>query len=293
MNILYFGVFDGKDWRSEYPMLQALQALGDQVATVNFRSRFPGTIQRGVRRHLADADLVFVQNGIPMNPVHSLRFRPKPYLLFASEFGLDQHLPMLQAPHRPDFVIAHAEPTVRYCREQGIPVERLPNAFNPAFYHAIETPFRYDVCFIGGMTPRRQQLLDQLRKRYGDRLYIGKNWDPREVNRLYNQSKIVFHMHAKDERYMPTRLFEVLPTNACFVSESFGANQHPLVAEQGYVDYQDFDEAISKIDALIGDEAWRQRVVSAAQAEAPRHSWAARMKDFRRCFEAGIEAFSA
>ena len=292
MHILYYGVFDGKDWRSEYPMLDGLLKLGDTAATVNFRSRIPGTIARGWKRHQAKAELVYVQNGIPMNPAHTRLWASKPYLLFASEFGLEEHLPLLDAPRRPDFVIAHAERTVEYCRSQGLAVERLPNAYNPAFYHALELPYRYDVMFIGGMTPRREKVLRQLSERYGERFYLGKNWNPREVNKLYNQAKIVFHVHAKEERYLPTRLFEVLPTRACFVSESFGANVHPLVEPRGYVNYESLDEALELIDSLLRDESARQRVLDDAHAQAPRHTWAARMHSFRACFDQALAAYS-
>lgn len=288
MRILYYGVFDGRDWRSEYPMLAGLKALGDQIDTVNFRSRIPGTIGRGAKRYAASADLIFVQNGIPMKPEQTRHFGSRPYLLFASEFGLEEHLPLLTAPRRPDFVIAHAERTVEYCRSQNLPVERLPNAYNPTFYHALEAEFKYDVMFIGGMTPRREQVLNQLRERYGERLYVGKNWNPREVNALYNQSRIVFHVHAKEERYLPTRLFEVMPTRACFVSESYGANIHPLVSDKGSLTYETFDEAMATIDRLLGDEAERRQIVSEAHAEAPRHTWAARMQNFRDCFGQAI-----
>lgn len=288
MHILYYGVFDGKEWRSEYPMVEALRKRGDRIDTVNFRSRLPGTIRRGWRRH-ADAGLVFVQNGIPMNPEYSRLWTTRPYVLFASEFGLEEHLPLLNAPRRPDFVIAHAERTVVYCREQGLAVERLPNAYNPVFYHALDLPYRYDVMFIGGVTPRREQVLNQLRARYGERFYWGKNWNPAEVNRLYNQAKIVFHVHAQTEKYLPTRLFEVLPTRACFVSESFGENLHPRVAAKGYVSYERLDQALERIDALLQDESARQRVLAEAHAEAPLHTWEARMGEFRACFERALE----
>ncbi|MEZ0368408.1 MAG: glycosyltransferase [Candidatus Sericytochromatia bacterium] len=293
MHILYYGVFDGKDWRSEYPMLTALEGLRDSADTVNYRSRLPGTIRRGWKRYGAKAELVFVQNGIPMSPRWPGLWADKPYLLFASEFGLEEHLPLLTAPRRPDFVIAHAERTVAFCREQGLAVERLPNAFNPAFYHALELPYRYDVMFIGGMTPRREKLLGQLREKYGERFYLGKNWDPREVNKLYNQARIVFHVHAKEERYLPTRLFEVLPTRAVFVSESFGANVHPLVAPRGYVSYDTLDEAITTVDRLLANESERLEVLTQAHAEAPNHTWAARMHRFSACFEQAITQFQA
>lgn len=291
MHILYYGVFDGKDWRSEYPMLEALKALGDTVSSVNFRSRLPGAVRRGWHRFHAQADLVFVQNGIPMTPSLTTLWQDKPYLLFASEFGLEEHLPLLQAQRKPDFVIAHAERTVEYCLSKGIQVERLPNAFNPIFYHQVTTPYRYDVMFIGGMTPRREKILKQLQLRYGERFYLGKNWDPHEVNRLYNQSKIVFHVHAKEEKYLPTRLFEVMPTQACFVSESFGANTHPLVAQKGYITYESLEEALNCIDALLEDEKARMQVLSDAHAEASRHTWKARMLNFQACFNKTISAF--
>lgn len=285
MHILYYGVFDGRDWRSEYPMLAGLKALGNQIDTVNFRSRIPGTIARGIKRYGPQADLILVQNGIPLKPEKSRHFTSKPYVLFASEFALESHLPLLQAPRRPDFVIAHAESVDAWCKQEGIPVEHLPHAYNPNFYFPIEGDFRYDVTFIGGMTPRRTQILNRLKTRYGERMHVSTNWNPREINALYNQSRIVFHVHAKEERYLPTRLFEVMPTRACFVSESYGNRLPALYPDKASITYESFDEAVELIDKLLEDEASRRRIVSQAHSDAPRHTWAARMQDFMVCFK--------
>lgn len=293
MHILHYGVFDGKEWRSEYPIAAALRALGDRCDTVNFRSKVPGAIRRGWKRYGARADLVFVQNGIPMAPRWTSLWVDTPYVLFASEAALEGHLPLLEAPRRPDFVIAHAARTADYCRASGLPVERLPNAYDPAHYQALPLPYRYDVLFIGGVTPRRRHALGRLKARYGERCYLGTIWDPREVNRLYNQARIVLHVHAAEERYLPTRLFEVLPTQAVFVSESFGANVHPLVNPRAYVTYETLDEAVETVERLLADESARARVLADAHAEAPNHTWAARVRDFRACFERAIAAFHA
>jgi hypothetical protein len=288
MRILYFGVFDGKTWRSEYPMLKGLQAQGHEVFPINFRQRWPGTIRRAYQRYGHLSDLIFIQNGNPF-PQQWLKRFEQPVVYMASEYALSSAQHILEAS--PEGVLAHSQQVVDYCIQKNIPVQRVHHAFHEQYYHLETTDYLYDLCFIGSLNPRRQAWLAPLKQALGERMFIGEVWQPERINTLYNQSKLVIHIHAAEESYIPTRFFEVLPTQACFITESLGTNLTPDLCFEGYAQFNTPEEAWTQIQKLLADAELRNKMNTEAQAQAPKHSWQGRMKTYSEYFKETVNRY--
>lgn len=284
MKILYLGVFDGKQWRSEYPMAEGLKKQGHTLLTCNFRSKWPGTVLRAWRKHQHEIDLVFVQNGIPFKEHWLSQMHSKPLVFLASEYALSSAVHILNASRKPDLTLAHSEQTFQYCQSHGLKARRIHHAYNHAQYRTLELPFKYDVCFVGGMSPRRQHFLKQLENQ-GLKTCIAKTGDAHQINTIYNQSKVVLHIHAKDEPYLPTRLFEVLPTQGCLLIEDLKDNADPELGDDFYESFTSPEEMLHKINHLLEHESERQARVDNAQRLAPEHTWEARMKTYSVYFQ--------
>ncbi|PKL75541.1 MAG: hypothetical protein CVV27_14830 [Candidatus Melainabacteria bacterium HGW-Melainabacteria-1] len=283
MKILYFGVFDGRGWRSEYPMAAALTQQGHQIYRSNFRSPLPWRIAWDWRRYGSRCDLVFVQNGIPFSDRNLVLLQAKPLVFLASEFALTSARHILDGPRRPDLVLAHSEQTFRYCQAQGILARRVHLAYNPSQYRHLELPFLYDVCFIGGMTPRRREFVEHLRAQ-GYQVYFEKTGNATKINRVYNQSRIVLHIHAGEESYVPTRLFEVMSTQGCLLIEDMGHNFDAALGQDFFESFSTKSELVDQVARLLADSDLRIQRVQRANALAPVHSWPARMREYAESF---------
>lgn len=282
MRILYYGVFDGQTWRSEYPILEGLQKQGHTIWTSNFRSYWPWRIANDWKKHRSHTDLIFIQNGIPFHPRHLERF-DKPIVLLASEFAVASHLHLLDCPRPPDYVLAHSEQTYQWCQTHNIPSMRIHHAANHHFYKRLHIPFKYDVCFVGGLTSRRQRILDFLKAK-GVAVYVTQNWKPQEVNRIYNQSRLILHIHAQEETYLPTRLFEVLPTQGCLLMEDLGVNLDETMGTDFFVSWQEPEDLRQKIQHLSAYPTERDAITAQAHALAPSHTWLERTKIYTNVF---------
>lgn len=288
VHILYYGVFDGRKWRAEYPMAEGLEALGYTLFRSNFRSRLPWRIQSDWRKYRPKTDLIFIQNGIPFDP-HHLEHFDRPLVYMASEANLQSQMHLIDCARPPDFVIAHSQQTYDWCQAHHLPVQRLHNAFNAHFYKRLELPYQYDLCFIGGLSPRRMRILNLLKeKNYS--LFVSQSWRPDQVNRIYNQSRLTLHIHAIEETYLPTRLFEVMPTQSCFLVEDMGKNYDPVVGN-GFETWKDEAELLEKIDFLLNHPKAREEKVQMANEKAPQHHWGARMREFDAIFQHVLERF--
>ena len=288
MRILYFGVFDGKKWRAEYPMLKGLQAQGHEIFPINFRQRWPGAIRRAYQRYGKRSDLIFIQNGNPFPPRELARFK-QPLVYMASEYALHSAQHILDAPHPPQGVLAHSQQVVDYCLKKKIYVQRVHHAFHDQYYHLEAVDYRYDLCFIGSLNARRQAWLQPLKQALGERMFIGEVWKPEAINTLYNQSKLVIHIHAAEESYIPTRFFEVLPTQSCLVTESLGSNLTPDLCFKGYAQFNTPAEALAVVQDLLANPPLRHEMSLTAQAHAPQHSWQGRMKTYSQFFEETVK----
>lgn len=287
MKILFYGVFDGKKWRSEYPILEGFQQAGVQAFTSNFRSYWPWKTLSDWEKYRHQADLVFIQNGIPFKTEHLPKF-DKPIVLLASEFDVNVHLPVLKSLGAKDFVLAHSQQTFEWCQTHQIASKRIHHAANPHHYFKQAIDYQYELCFIGGMTPRRQKILQELRQK-GINVFASTCWKPQEINSIYNQSKFILHIHAQEQNYLPTRFFEAIQTQGCLLIEEMGQNADPSLDSDAYLSWSHSDHLIEVIQNC--SEEQRKKIVQKANQLAPQHTWHQRVYDYIHVFQDVIKSY--
>jgi hypothetical protein len=283
MKLLYYGVFDGQPWRSEYAMLEGLRQFNHNITCCNYFDReaiLPAWEE-------SKPDLVFIQYGPGFPPEFLERFSV-PIVFMASEFGIGDAAHLLQAPRKPDLVLAHSQQVCEYAIAQGIRTERVHHAYNPNFYRRMEVPYTYDISLIGNLSDRRNAILFDL-EICGYEVYADTILAAEDVAHVYNSSKITLHLHASEESYIPTRFFEVLPTKACLLIEDLGNNFDPRLGAGYYETFSDLEELCVKIEWLLSDQDARMEKVKRANEIAPRHTWAERMKEYSNYFESILE----
>lgn len=284
MRIVWFGVWDGKEWRAEYQLLRYLQAKGVMVVCVNNRAP-TFDVEIAMLTHHADTDLYFLQNGKTFRPEWLSLFN-KPVVYWASEASLSRSRHLLHAQRKPDYVIAHSMQTMNEARRLGIPCSRMHNAFDSKLYFRKPMPKRYDVCMIGCMTGRRKRWYFEMMKQLGRDtiVYVRNRYTAQQANEIYNQSKIILHVHAINETYLPSRLFEAIPTSGCLLIEDMKQNWDPALGEGFFVKFSDRADMIKKIRELKTNAALCDKIVNKANAIAVNHTWAQRADQLIKIF---------
>ncbi|MBW4493282.1 MAG: glycosyltransferase [Oscillatoria princeps RMCB-10] len=285
MNILYCGIFDGAAWRAEYAMLEGFQRIGHSVSCCNYMdSRALFEALHACQTSSKKPDIVFIQYG-PGFPAEALSSIAIPVAFMASEFSIDSARHLLDAPRKPDLVLAHSQQVCEYALSKGINAVRVHHAYNPRFYNKLDVPYKYEISFVGNFSERRMLvLLETMLKGYD--IHVVTSTNAEEVNRIYNESKITLHIHASEETYIPTRFFEVMPTKACLLCEQLGNNNDPSLGSDYFEMFSDLSELCEKIDFLLANEDKRTGMVTKSMALASRHTWAARMEEYTQHFQA-------
>jgi len=282
MKILWFGVFDGIEYRSESPMVRGIEKCGGQVIQCNYRGETYTSIEDAVTQ---EHDIVFIQNGAGFKP-DWMEILTKPVVYFASEFSFSRAKHIVNAARQPDYVICHSEQVLEKVKKKNIACCRLDHAYNPEHYFTIsDVPFEYDFCFVGSLFTRRKGILKYLLKKLPTSTQIVTRAHPEKANSIYNSSRIVLHIHALHQNYIPIRLFEVLPTKGMLLIEEIGRNWDPRIGDQVCVQWKDKKELVEKIQYYLQSERERSRIVHNANVAAGNHTWDERMKQFYKVME--------
>ncbi len=175
----------------------------------------------------------------------------------------------------------------------------LPVCFDPRLHCDSSGVRDYDVGFIGGHNPVREQYLVRLAEAGLLSYVVGGPWQasclkrftivPRttseETARLYQRTKIVINVfrsvhHFNREAVCPTslnpRVFEALACGALIVSES-----RPALAAMfpDVPTFQSAEELTSAIRALLDDPGRLQRLLDDSRARLTKHDYAARLEE--------------
>lgn len=287
MKILWLGVFDGKQWRAEYQVLQAFKRARVNIEPINMRSH---ALVEKLQHILIDGqesyDLILIQNGKHFNPQWLQAFS-RPTVYWATEASARHARPFLMHEKPPAFVIANSVQTLQLARKMELPCERMHNGFDPTlYYYKRPTEKRYDVCMLGTMTGRRKHWYLETIKALGGRTIfcVMKHYSAATANNIYNASKIVLHIHAIGETYLPSRYFETLPTDGCLLVEKMGGNYDESLGRGHFVQFENRAEMIRLIRDLQQNERKRRGIVRKAHAEAPKHTWDERVKQMMKIF---------
>lgn len=155
----------------------------------------------------------------------------------------------------------------------------LPLACDPEVHHVVPETRTLEVGFVGKLGhpgTRRYDILTRVLPRYRTNDYR-RSYSPRDMARIYSQSKIVFNASINGDLNM--RVFEALASGALLVTDRI-QNGLPDLFEEGmcYVGYSTFAEAIEKIDHYLAHDAERSRIAREGQRVALefhtyRHRW--------------------
>lgn len=281
--MLYLGVHEKNfPWGAEVAMSRGFEGRCRQLK-VDFRAR-PKELARDLDRLCARSDFCFLQNGVGM-PLSLLKRIRIPLCFFASEAsrpGIEAHMALIES-RRPELVLSHTGDVERFCRERSIPVVRVVNAHNSSQYRFLDRAPLYDVALVGSITGRRSRLVDELRAADPALEVLAEScFDPLRVNEIYNSSRIVLHLMAGDGlHYLPTRLFEVMPTAAALVCEDLGRAWVPEDVRGTFESFRtgDVGHLLEVVRRLLHGDRWRQ-LARKGQEAAPAHTWARRASEF-------------
>lgn len=141
---------------------------------------------------------------------------PKVCYLIDTHLNLSKHQ---ETARHFDFVFLAQREYVERVRSAGNPnVYWLPLACDPEIHGKKETEKKYDVGFVGSVTPshvRRKLLLDRIGKHFN--LYVDRKFMD-EMAMVFSQSKIVFNQAIKNDLNM--RVFEALCSGSLLITDN-------------------------------------------------------------------------
>ncbi len=220
--------------------------------------------------HVLPSELVRVQQGqfdlflyVDDGRQRSVRKDLRP----AIWWGIDSHLDFnrcLEMAVQCDFTFAAQRDGVEQLHKEGIKhAQWLPLACDPDFHGRRDEPNRYDISFVGNVSPGiRSDLLSQIQSNY-ERSYIGNAYFD-EMAKIYSASTIVFNRSILNDINM--RVFEGLCSGALLLTNDLSENGLSKLLNEGehYVSYRD-EEALSCIDELLRNPEKCQEIGNAGR----------------------------
>ena len=111
------------------------------------------------------------------------------------------------------------------------------------------------------MTYRRKNILTALEKHF--QIFTPNIWDNKEINEVFNESKIVLNIHLSDLPNIETRIGEVLGSGSFLLTEElssqdlFADGEHLVQWHKG-----DIDDLIKQIQYYLFHEDERERIAT-------------------------------
>lgn len=215
-------------WGFENKLFPAFEKLGWKTISTDFRQEMDRLPQR--LELPCDFVLFCKAERVPAHLIRSVRY---PTMLWWAELlGTIEQTDEMASQIRQllvhnvaayDHVFLHDEMSIPLVKSWGATsVSCLPTAVaDPDVHKKLDVEKKYDVTFIGQMTPRREQFLAALQKHV--RVHVAQCWDPAELNLIYNQSKIVLNIHLSILLNTETRVGEVLGSGAFLLTEQLSS----------------------------------------------------------------------
>ena len=261
-------------WGFENRIIPALEAHGCQVISTDYRQEHEELLERF---HLP-SDLILVCKGDGISP-DIIRSVEVPVVLWWPELlGSMVQVDALAMQKRQllnynvaayDFVFVHDEASVPVCRAMGAHKSAfLPTAsVDPAIHRKVETEKKYDIGFVGQMTPKRSWILGTLQNDF--QVEVRQVWDPKELNLFINQCRIFLNIHSSQILNTETRLCEVLGAGTFLLSEQISS---PNLFRDGkhlaYWKANDVEDLKQKLAFYLSHEEERERIARQGWQEA-------------------------
>ncbi len=226
-------------WGFENKIIPALGRLGYDVRATDFRKHREDLAER--LSEPADLFLVCRGDGIPSELIRTLPGITA--LWYAEQLGTLQECDEQATQRRTelslnvaafDHVFSHDQASLPVYEQLGARnAGWVPTAVvDPKVNRRVDASFVHDVVFTGTTTPYRTQVLEEL-KAHGISVAVVNSWDPVELNRVYNESKIVLNIHLSSTPNTESRIAEVLGAGAFLISQELSS---PSLVRDG-VDY--------------------------------------------------------
>lgn len=159
-----------------------------------------------------------------------------------------------------DYVFVAQKDDIPKYREAGCEkVYWLPFACDPEIHKRWDLPLRYDICFVGKLTPgtEREQLVRKIEKSFG-RVYVGNRF-LHDMARIYSQSKIVLNKSLAGDLNM--RVFETLSCGRFLLTDRIANGLEELFRDKIHlVTYDDFDDLVDKARYYLDNEREREKI---------------------------------
>ncbi|HEM3688434.1 TPA: glycosyltransferase [Streptococcus suis] len=193
-----------------------------------------------------------------------------------------------------DIIYSFDNNDTRELLKQGINARYKPSGYDQGVYHKINSQKKYDISFIGAMYSDRVVLLKKLIDRFPDirwgiygeiapirmpakwikwrlspdyKYFKNKNIEKAEVNRVYNESRIVLSIVRSNQKDgWSARLPEILGAGAFQVTNWFES------VEQEFGEclalYKSLDELVEVIDYYLNHDDVRERIAEVGYKKA-------------------------
>jgi len=264
-------------WGFENRLIPAFQKEGYQIISTDFRQERESLQQL----LLQQADLVIVCKGEGIPPEWIRSIECPTVLWWAELLGTLQEVDEMAQQRRQmlaynisafDLVLVHDEASIPICQSLGTArVGFLPTAaVDPNVHRKTDVEKRYDIGFVGQMTPRRKALLSRLQQHFC--VEIRSIWNPEALNTFFNETRIVLNIHLSKLPNTETRLCEVLGAGSFLLSEEISSKKLFLDGHHlAYWKRDNLEDLVSKIDYYLKCEEERERIADQGHRFALSH----------------------
>ncbi len=178
-----------------------------------------------------------------------------------------------------DVYYSFSQRSLDLLKPEGFTVDYLCHSVSPErFYPVSDLQKKYDLCFVGNWSPWREKVIraalgvtknialygphwrkkSQLICADLDAIHLGDHVTGKDLNRLFNSSKVVLNASRISGSYgLNMRFFEVLATQACFLTDAppeltrhFEPGKHLMV-------FDDLASLQNKLSLLLSDSNLR------------------------------------
>lgn len=264
-------------WGFENHVISALDEIDCKVISTDFRQErqnLPVLLQQ-------KADLVLVCKGEFIQP-ELIKSLPYPTALwYCEQIGNEREADYESLLRKKElaynasafnYVFSHDKDNIQIYRNIGCEnVYWLPSAaVNTKVHKKLGISKKHDITFVGSKTYRRKSILTALEKHF--KIFTPDIWDSKEINEVFNESKIVLNIHLSDLLNIETRVGEVLGSGSFLLTEEL-SSQDLFVDGEHLVQWRkrDIDDLIEKIKYYLIHEDERERMATNGHCFASKH----------------------
>jgi len=232
MRLLYLNkIYSNAGWGTETFLNDALQELGVETICVDYEAnKFElADYLMGLDQ---DFDALLLQRGrgylIPTSILRAIR-RPR-FFLFNDLVSRNWLQHYLLRGRLFDHIFLHSLACIKEVMDKGWlrpdQVSLTRSAIRPNFHHPIPNLDKdIDILFIGSITPRRQEILTQLRQEFNVTVRSAFGM---EMVELINRAKIILNIHAEAPLDTEIRVYEVLACRGFLITEKL-SEESPFI----------------------------------------------------------------